>query len=148
MGSVNASAGGPEATPGRQEAGRAMALTAFGAILVIIGASLLGALLDGVIDSGTGTGTGIGFVIGCVLAAAKTRRRDLVVVAVTPPLLFVVAIVVAETIRSWGAGSWFAHQLLALTTGLAADAPWLVLGTAAAVVIGLARGLLRSLSDR
>ncbi|MGH3321832.1 MAG: DUF6542 domain-containing protein [Streptosporangiaceae bacterium] len=127
-----------------QQRAAAIALTAPGGVAAIVVPTLFGTLVDGLWHGGIGAATGVGFVIGCAFAAVKTRRRDLATIAITPPMLFACVVVVAETFAWWGSGNWIRHEVLALTTALATDAPWLLLGTLAAVVIGLPRGLIGS----
>lgn len=119
-------------------------LTGLGALLVVLVPAVLGGLLDGLFGSGYGVLIGVGFTGGCVYAAVKTRTRDLPAVMVTPPLLFVVAVGIAETVRSWGSDSWFRNQVVAVTVALAGDAFWIVAGTGAALVIAAVRWFSRA----
>lgn len=119
-------------------------LTGLGAVLVVLVPAVLGALLDGLFGSGYGILTGIGFAAGCFCAAIKTRTRDLPIVMVTPPLLFVVAVGIAETVRSWGGDSWLRDQVVAVTIALAGDAFWIIASTGATVVIAAVRWFSRA----
>lgn len=112
-----------------------MNLTGVGAVVVILVTTVLGAVVDRFLAGGPAIATGIMFTAGCVGAAVKTARRDLPVVAVAPPVLFVLAVLLIHGTASSGG-------TVAITTALALDAPWLLLGTMAAVIIGLSRGLL------
>ena len=49
--------------------------------------------------------TGLSFVVGAALAARYTRRDGLLTVVVTPPLIFMIALVVTEVLTqlTWGA---------------------------------------------
>jgi hypothetical protein len=86
------------------------------------------------------------FVVASALAAARTRREDLLTVAVCPPALFFGAVIWVKVLTSGG--------LLAAVEGilitLSATAPWLLAGTALTLVIAFCRGLtgcLRALSN-
>lgn len=132
--------GGNRAQPTVRQAGASgLRLTAFGALLVVLVPTVLGGLLDGVFTAGYGALTAAGFVVGCLVAAARTRPRDLLALAVTPPLLFVTGVALAETVRSWGSGDWFRNHVVAVTTALAGDAFWVVSATAATALVALAR---------
>lgn len=115
-------------------------LTAFGALLSVFVSTFLGGLLDGVFTPGYGALTAVGFVLGCVTAAARARTGALLVLTVSPPLVFVAGVTAAETVRSWGSGHWFRDAGIAVTTALAGNAFWAVAGTAATALIALARG--------
>lgn len=114
-------------------------LTAPGAILVIVVPTVLGGLLDGLFSSGYGILTGLAFTGGCLVAAVKTRPCDLLLLAVVPPVLFVAAVAIAETIRSWGSGGWLRNEVVAVTIALAGDAFWIVAGTVATTLLAAAR---------
>lgn len=116
-------------------------LTWPGALLVALVPTVLGGLLDGVFGVGYGSLTGIGFVVGCVVAALGVRTRDLVALAVTPPLVFAVGVTLVETLRSWGTGNWVRNEIIALTMALAGDARWVAAGTVATVLIAAGRSL-------
>lgn len=123
-------------------------LTAPGAMLLILVPTVLGGLLDGLFGVGYGILTGLGFLAGCVVAVLKTRPRDLAPLAVTPPLLFVAGVAIAETLRSLGTDSWLRNQVVAITTALAANALWIAIGTGAVLIVALSRGPLRASETR
>ena len=93
--------------------------------------------------------TGFGFATGSAVAAGRTRRSDLLPVATSPPLLFLLAVAGAELI------SLHAKQVAgsaALVLGgtfltLAAAAPWLFGGLAGSLLIATVRGLPRCIRD-
>ncbi len=95
---------------------------------------------------------GLGLVIGCALAAKFARRSALLTVAVTPPLIFLAAVVCSESVTS---SSTTGHSgFVAVAEGtvltLAAVAPWLFAGVAISVTIAFFRGLpqcVRELRD-
>lgn len=128
-----------QATPTRTSPAPGLHLTAPGAVLVILVPTVLGGLLDGLFSSGYGILTGLTFTAGCLAAALKTRPRDLLLVAVAPPVLFVAAVAIAETIRSWSSDGWLRNEVVAITIALAGDAFWIVAGTVITAVLAAAR---------
>ena len=129
-------------------AGRTVALvTARGAILAMLSLFFLGTLAAGWLH--LGLLTGLSFAAGCVLAARYTRREGLLAVVVTPPLIFLIALVGTEVLTSHADTA--KHALTSAAEGtiltLAAVAPWLFSGVAAGLVIALFRGLPQCVSD-
>lgn len=114
-------------------------LTAPGGLLVVLVPTVLAGLFDAAVTVGYGAVTGIAFLVGCVVAAARTRTRDLAILAVSPPWLFVLGIVLAETVRTWGAGTWVRQDILAVVTALSGNALWIAAGALAAAIIGTSR---------
>ena len=111
--------------------------------LFFVGAAVAGWLQLGFL-------TGFSFAAGCVLAARFARRSALLAVLVSPPLIFLIAVVCAETVSSSGASSGHAG-LLSAAEGtiltLAAAAPWLFGGEALALIVAMFRGLPQCISD-
>jgi hypothetical protein len=93
---------------------------------------------------GWGLLTGGTFVAACVLAAALTQSSDLLTVAVSPPALFLVAVICGKALTSTG------NLLLSTAAGtlitLANSAPWLLAGTALSLIITFSRGLRRNIA--
>ena len=93
--------------------------------------------------------TGLSFVAGFALAARYTRRDGLLAVAVTPPLIFVIALVCVEVLTSHA--DTMKHTLTSAAEGtiltLAAVAPWLFAGVVVGLVIALFRGLPQCVRD-
>jgi hypothetical protein len=93
--------------------------------------------------------TGFGFAAGSVITAGSVRRRDLLVVVITPPVIFLTAVICAELITAHGdhaavsAGSLAAGVFLTISSA----APWMFGGLAGALTIATVRGLRRSVSD-
>jgi len=83
------------------------------------------------------------FVAACVAVACYAKPSDLLPVAVCPPLAFFVACVCAKLATSAGGTSAAEGTLVTLAT----SAPWLFLGTAVTILIGLRRGLLDNIRD-
>jgi hypothetical protein len=120
-------------------------LTGRGAIVVIFAAGLLGALLAPIL--GLGLVAGLLFAVGCVLAAIAIRRADLATVAVSPPMVFLAATVVAKCVEAIGHPSFLQSAFAGVVLALASGAPWLFLGTVLAIGIAFSRGLLDDLRD-
>jgi len=122
-------------------------ITARGAALVMLGAFLAGDLLAGWL--GLSILTGLTFVAGCLLAAVCTQRHDLLFMVTTPPVIFLVAVVCAETLTS--PGSTFASSAGAVAAGtvltLSAAAPWLFGGVLLCLIIAMVRGLPQCVRD-
>jgi hypothetical protein len=83
--------------------------------------------------------TGGAFVAASVVAAARTQRTDLLTVVVSPPALFLAAVILGKALVAPGS------LLLSTTEGtlitLANTTPWLIVGTAANLIVAFSRGL-------
>jgi hypothetical protein len=128
-----------QAAPPAAATSPAARLTGRGAVLgmaVIFTVGLLAA-------SGLGVTAvaGILFVLGCGLAAWFTRPPDLLIVVLTPPILFSGALIFIEAMTASGS------LLLSVAAGsvvvLVSLAPWLAVGLVVTVAIAVRRGLLR-----
>ena len=128
------SAPAPAATPTTPLAIR---LTGRGAMLGIFGVCFFGLVISDWLHWGVLTGGA--FVAASALAAAKTQRTDLLTIAVSPPALFLAAVVCGKALVSPGS------LLLSTTEGtlitLANTAPWLIAGTILSLIIAFSRGL-------
>lgn len=119
----------------------AVRLTGRGAILALLVLSFLGLIVSDWLDWGMLADAT--FVAACVVIACYAKPSDLLPVAVCPPLAFFVACVCAELATSAGGTSAAEGTLVTLAT----SAPWLFLGTAVTILIGLRRGLLDNIRD-
>ena len=88
---------------------------------------------------------GASFVIGSVAAAWYTRPRDLLAIAVSPPLLFFCALVCVKAVTAQGAAIISTVEGTALT--LANVAPWLFAGVILYLIVAWARGLPRCVTE-
>jgi hypothetical protein len=88
---------------------------------------------------------GASFVIGSVAAAWYTRPRDLLAVAVSPPLLFFCALVCVKALTAQGAVIISTVEGTALT--LANVAPWLFAGVILYLIVAWARGLPQCVTE-
>jgi hypothetical protein len=128
--------GGRQAGPTRRTRGSwtAARMTARGAVVAMFSLFLLGMLAGGWLH--LGSLTGLSFVAGCALAARYTKRDSLLTAVLTPPLLFMIALIVTEIMTSH-VGT-LRRTLTSAAEGivltLASVAPWLFCG----MIIGLA----------
>jgi hypothetical protein len=134
---------GPVAERGPAGERRAVALTGRGAVagmLVLFFFTLLVAswLQWGVL-------AGASFVIGSVGAAWYTKSRDLLIVAVSPPLLFFGALICVKALTAKGSAIISTVEGTALT--LANVAPWLFAGVILSLIVAWVRGLPRCVDD-
>lgn len=83
------------------------------------------------------------FIAGCAGAAYLTRRGSLLVVAVTPPLIYFLAALAAAFLTTSGTFSLLSGLFITLGT----SAPWLFLGTGMALGIATFRGLPEEVAD-
>jgi hypothetical protein len=143
---VNAERDSPELTSPEQaktaDRGR-IALTGRGAIAGMLLLFVVSLLVASWLQSGVLAGAS--FVIGSAAAAWYTRPRDLLVVAVSPPLLFFCALVCVKAVTAQGAAIISTVEGTALT--LANVAPWLFAGVVLYLVVAWARGLPRCVTE-
>ena len=88
---------------------------------------------------------GLAFVAGCVLAVWYASPPSLLTVVVSPPLLFLGAVVLVNAMT--GSGGLLLSVVLGSVVTLAGAAPWLAAGMIVTVVIAWARGLPRCIRD-
>jgi hypothetical protein len=88
---------------------------------------------------------GAGFLIGSVGAAWYTKRRDLLTVAVSPPLLFFGALLCVKALTAKGSTIISTVEGTALT--LANVAPWLFAGVILSLIVAWGRGLPQCVAD-
>ena len=134
----------PEGNPVR----RPPRLTGRGGVLIIAVLSFAGTMIAQ--WTGFPTAPGIAFTVACLATASVVRPADLLSLSVSPPIAFFVAVVAAESVLALGNEGFARVLLLGLASRLAEVAPWLFLGTALVLVIGMFRGLpgnLRNLGD-
>jgi hypothetical protein len=116
-------------------------MTARGAVVAMFSLFFLGMVAAGWLH--LGSLTGLSFVAGCALAARYTKRDGLLTAVVTPPLIFMIALVVTETMSSHG--DTLRRTLTSAGEGivltLASVAPWLLTGVIVGVVVAMRSGL-------
>jgi hypothetical protein len=85
------------------------------------------------------------FVLGCGAAARWTKPRDLLSVVVSPPALFLIALLGVKALTATG------NVLISVAEGtvltLADIAPWLFAGVAVSLIIAFFRGLPQCIRD-
>ena len=120
-----------------------IALTGRGAIAGMLLLFLLSLLVASWLEWGILAGAS--FVIGSVAAAWYTRPRDLLAVAVSPPLLFFCALICIKALTAQGTVIISTVEGTALT--LANVAPWLFAGVILYLIVAWARGLPRCITE-
>ena len=143
-----AALGEPAPQPGSGVGGPpATRMTARGAVVAMFLLFLMGTLAAGWLH--LEVLAGLSFVAGCALAAYYSRRDALLTAVVSPPLVFMVALVIAELLTSHE--DTVRHSLTSAAEGivltLAAVAPWLFSGVVIGIVIALMRGLPQCVRD-
>ncbi len=133
----------PERRPAPPSPGGTSQLTGRGAIAGMLVLFFFGLLVStwlhwGPLAGGT-------FVLGSVGAAWYTKQRDLLTVAVSPPLLFFCALIVVKALTASGSAVISTAEGTMLT--LANVAPWLFAGVVLSLVVACFRGLPRCISD-
>ncbi|WP_345458100.1 DUF6542 domain-containing protein [Actinoallomurus oryzae] len=129
----------------RPPSGPAITLTGRGGIVVVFAATLLGAVFGGLL--GLHGAQGFLFVLGCLLAVLTTRRTDLLVLVVSPPLIFFFVSLLGAAVGSFGERSFVVSMLLTLITTLTSNVPWLFVGALLVVLIAVPRGLPANLRE-
>ena len=117
---------------GARQPGR---LTAIGAGVLAIAATLLGAAVDAWLFDGPGILFGLVFLVTCFQVAVRVRSADLMAAPISAPIAFAFALLLCG--RTSGPGA--AGVLVGLAEGLAMQAGWLFAGTGVAALIALAR---------
>jgi hypothetical protein len=121
-------------------------MTGRGAVLAMFALFFTGAAIADLLH--LGVLAGLSFLAGCVLAVRFARRSALLIVVVSPPLIFLIAVACAESISSSPTGH---SRVLSAAEGtiltLAAAAPWLFGGEALGLVLALFRGLPQCVRD-
>ena len=127
--------------------GPATLLTARGAVVAMFWLFFVGMLAAGWLH--LGVLTGLSFVAGCSLAARYTRRDGLLTVVATPPLIFMITLVITEALTTHAATPRRTLESVAegAVLTLAGVAPWLFAGVALGLVIAMTRGLRQCLRD-
>lgn len=137
--------GGNGAVPVPTGAPQLPRLTGRGGALTIAVFSFVGTMISH--WSGLPAAPGIAFTLACLIAAFLVRPGDLLALSVSPPIAYFIALVTAESILSVGNEGYARALVLGLASRLAEVAPWLFLGTALVLVIGVFRGLPENLRD-
>lgn len=94
---------------------------------------------------GWGVLVGLAFVLGCILAAWYAAPPGLLTVVISPPLLFLGAVILVNAMT--GSGGLLFSVVFGSVVTLAGAAPWLAAGMILTVIIALVRGLPRCIRD-
>lgn len=115
-------------------------IPAAAAVLLAVGATMLGFLIDGLGGETYPTGTFSAlYVLGCVLAVCAVRMRGLFSTMVLPPLLLFVAVPVACQLLGGRATTSIKDVLMNLVIPLVERFPTMMLATVLVLAIGGAR---------
>jgi hypothetical protein len=122
-------------------------MTGRGAVVVMFSLFFLGMLAADRLH--LGSLTGLSFVTGSALAARYTKRDGLLTAVLTAPLLFMIALIVTETMSSHA--DTLRRTLTSAAEGivltLASVAPWLFGGMIISVIVAMYSGLPRSFRE-
>ncbi len=119
----------------------ARGLTGTGAVATALGLGLVGGLIDVAHTPALGGFFAVLFTVGCVLAAWRVHREDLVTAVVMPPLVYVaVALLTVPFLPSSRAGSELVKFAFGVLNAVVLGAPVLLVATAlTAAVAGYRR---------
>jgi hypothetical protein len=135
-----------EPDPGRSPAAaerRGPRLTGRGAVAGMLVLFFVGLLVSTWLKWGLLAGAS--FLVGSVAAAWYTKPRDLLTVAVSPPLIFFCALVCVKVLTA--SGSTIISTLGGIALTLANVALWLFAGVVLSLIVAWFRGLPRCVSD-
>jgi len=112
----------------------------------VVAVPLVLGLIGGAIDVATGEGLrvvfSVAFIIGCIIAAARVHREDLLAAVVTPPLVYAALALLGGLVGASGfGGSVFNREFYQLVDALVIRFPVLFIATASAAAIALVRWL-------
>ncbi len=111
----------------------------WGAVLIAVGVTTVGALIDADAPSPLGRAFKVCYLLGCLLAALLVRQRALFTAAAQPPLVaFVVGVVTLYTVNSSSAQGMRA-VVLKVVLPIATSFPWILLAFLMTLGVVLAR---------
>ena len=109
------------------------------AVVLALGLSIVGAVIDEKANGGIATIFRVTYVIGCVAAVCIVRRRNLFGPMVQPPLILVVVVPVIAAALDTKSGS----KLLVIGPQLIDNFPVMAITTGVTVVLGVVRYLVQ-----
>lgn len=118
---------------------RGPGMTAAAAVLLAFALAALGALLDARLSGALGWGFRLLFLAGTLLAAVLVNTRGMRAVAVAPPLVYALTVVLFGLLGGGATARTPSAQLVHLGTELIFGAPVLVLATVSAGLLVFAR---------
>ena len=107
-------------------------IPSWGAVLVALVLTALGATVDGLVSGTPSWGFRVGFVAGVALAALLVRRASIFTALVQPPLVMVVVIFIALRLMA-------SERMTITLIKVVNTFPTMVVGTAVAVVLCVVR---------
>ena len=122
---------------------RRVALTGMGAVALAFVVTLIGGSFDLLTGPGLRRGFAIALVAGAVLAAMLVRTKDLVTVAVAPPLIYIVVSLLASIPHANGAFESKTKFTALLANWLVYGFPEMITATGLAIIIAIVRQLMR-----
>lgn len=133
------------ATPDRPRLSRRQRLSSWAGFGLITVGTTLAALLEMSVSGTLGWLTGAIFTVLSALAALTLRRQDLITAVISPPLGYLFAVIFSAQVAVVGSsGNFWLLQATTILSGLAFNAQWVFLGTAAGLIVMV----IRRVSDR
>lgn len=129
----------------RPDTYRPLRLTGRGTILLIVVVCFVTSLAA--LMFGQPTVSGVGFLCAVIFAVLFVRPQDLLTLSVSPPIAYFVGALLAELAYAFGRDGQAGGALVGIGAQLAHAAPWLFLGTAIVLVLGVFRGLATSIRE-
>jgi hypothetical protein len=114
-------------------------LTSPGVVVVVLAASVVGAVIDTTVGNDLGPFFAALFVASSLYAALQVRRRDFLTAVIVPPLVFLAILGGHEILAPTGTSRAAIDLAGDLLSALALNAPTLWVGTAAAAVVVFVR---------
>jgi hypothetical protein len=127
--------------------GRSRGLPWWGAVLLAVGLSAVGAMIDMKVNDTLGTIFQVAFVAGCVAAVCLVRRRNLFGPVVQPPLVFALVSVGANVLLGAGASGGLKGLVFNVALPLTSNFPTMAITTGVVLAIGVARLFLQKDPD-
>lgn len=115
-------------------------LGTFGVALILIAGTTLVGFVDVFLHNHITIITGAVFVILCAVCAVLVCKRDLWTAVISPPIAFLIALIISgqlDVLRDQG--DFFIKESALVATGLAFNAPYIFGGTILALIIVLIR---------
>jgi hypothetical protein len=124
-------------------------LTAFGASLIVLIISAVGAAADVAVFGNLSWIFGVLFVLACVASALRTHVDDLVGVAIMPPLIYaVITVAVGFLHPASGSGGGLRTEAIDIGSELILRAPSLLIAELLVVVVALVRARRATVARR
>lgn len=132
-------------TRSRQASTGGAALTARGAIAILLVMSAAGLLIGQLFD--VTWPCGVVFVAGCLATSLWVRPSDVLGVSVAPPLVYFLALFIVQLVASMSANSFWQSLLLGVVLNLSGMLFWLLGGSVLTVAVLMLRGLPAAIGE-